>query len=44
MGINKKNYFFGIEIIYNNLGQIRLKKRFLSASTLHFYRYILRSF
>jgi len=42
MGINKKNHFFGIEIIYNNFGQIRLKKRFLNISTLYFYRYILR--
>jgi len=44
MGINKKNHFFGIEIVYNNLGQIRLKKRFLTGSTQHFYRYITRSF
>lgn len=44
MGINQKNYFFSVEIIYNNFGQVRLKKRFLNSSTLYFYRYILRSF
>ena len=38
MGINKKSFFFGKSIIYNNLGQILLKKNFLGFINLKFYR------
>ena len=42
MGINKKKLFFGKEIIFNNLGQISIKKRFLYSSIINYYRYILK--
>jgi hypothetical protein len=42
MGFNKKRIFFGKEIIFNNLGQIGFKKRFLFLSIINYYRYILK--
>jgi hypothetical protein len=41
MGANKKQIIYGFEIIYNSLGQVMLKKRFLNKQTLSYYRYIL---
>ena len=42
MGFNKKIFFFGKEIIFNKLGQISIKKRFLYLSIINYYRYILK--
>lgn len=42
MGKNFKKFLFGIEIIYNSLGQIYFKKRFLVRSTNFYFRRILR--
>lgn len=42
MGNNKKKVFGGIEIIYNNLGQIFFKKRFILKDVVKFYRYICK--
>jgi len=40
MTTNKKKIFFGIEIVYNHLGQILLKKRFVALSTTYYFRYV----
>lgn len=38
-----KKQIFGVEVIYNKLGQILIKKRFLPVSTVYYYRYILEN-
>lgn len=42
MGVNKQILIFNTEIIYNQLGQIFFKRRFISRYIMYFYRYILR--
>lgn len=38
MSKNNKQIFFSYEIIYNNKGQLILKKRLLSSLTINYYR------
>jgi len=42
MGFNNKKFFFGKEIIFNSLGQIKNKKRFLFISIINYFRYIIK--
>jgi hypothetical protein len=42
MSKNKKKLIFGKEIIYNRVGQILFKNRFIVKFTANFYRYILK--
>lgn len=42
MSKNKKKILLGREIIFNKLGQIFLKKRFIAQITTKFFRYISR--
>lgn len=42
MSKNKKKVIATKEIIYNSLGQITIKKKFISKLTTNFYRFVLR--
>lgn len=40
--MSKKKIIASKEIIYNSLGQILIKKYFISKVTINFYRFVLR--
>jgi hypothetical protein len=42
MSKNVKKIVYTKEIIYNNLGQLIVKKKFVSKLTTNFYRFIFR--
>ena len=42
MGFNNKKIFTGKEIIFNNFGQIKLKKRFIYFTIVNYYRFLLK--
>jgi len=39
MGFNKKKNFLTKEILFNKLGQILIRKRFLFRATMQFFRF-----
>jgi len=41
MGKKSKKFFSCVEIIFNSVGQIYFKKRFILGSALRYFRYVL---